>query len=300
MKVLITGAAGFIGRNILKALKLRPDDLMLLGKETQDLSLLKEYSQNVIIGDLKDLGRFKKEIIRFGPQACLHLAWQGIPDYSFETSKMNLDNSLALINLLAQETKCSKVIISGSCMEYGKTKGICRETEAANSNSFFSWAKNTLYSYADFVCKNKKINLIWFRLFYVYGIGQRSDALIPSVVNNFKARLDPGINYPQNANDFVNCVDVAEAFCLALEKKLPSGIYNLGSGTPTKAISICRVIEKELTGKTNISARILKSAKSAQGYNFWADVKKAEKLLGWRPGVTISTGIQEYINSLES
>lgn len=300
MRVLITGASGFIGKSILRTLGLKPDELMLWGANTHDRAFLKKYSRNVITSDLKNLDRFKKTVSGFAPQICVHLAWQGIPDYSFEMSKKNLNNSITLINFLINETKCKKIIISGSCMEYGKDKGICRETDAVTSNSFFSWAKNSLYSYCNFACKEAKINLIWFRLFYVYGLDQKENSIIPSIVKVLRIGRALKINYPLNANDFVNCTDVADAFRIAIKRRIPSGVYNLGSGRSTKVILLCKMIEKELTGETNISSHIFQTSRTKQKSNFWADTKKSTRLTGWRPRVDISAGIKQYIKNLET
>lgn len=299
MRVLITGASGFIGKSILKVLKLKPCELMLWGADARDRAYLKKYSRNVIIGDLKNLNLFKKTISRFDPQVCVHLAWEGIPDYSFEMSKRNLDSSLGLINFLINGTGCKKITISGSCMEYGKSEGICRETDTAKSNSFFSWAKNSLYSYCYFACEKAGVDLIWFRLFYVYGPGQKEKSLIPSIVKALKICRAPEIDYPMNANDFVNCADVAEAFSVAIKRKIPPGIYNLGSGRSVEAISVCRMVERELTGGVNISKKVIENSGTKQQLNFWADTKRSARLFGWHPQVDILAGIRQYIKNLE-
>ena len=86
-------------------------------------------------GDLNNFSSVEKKIIEFQPDTVVHLAWQGIPDYSKQNSELNLDLSIKLFNFLFKKTKCKKVIVTGSCWEYGKKNGICREDDNLNINS---------------------------------------------------------------------------------------------------------------------------------------------------------------------
>ncbi|MCX5713288.1 MAG: hypothetical protein NT033_00405, partial [Candidatus Omnitrophica bacterium] len=62
---------------------------------------------------------------------------------------------------------------------------------------------------------------------------------------------------------------------------------------------ICKIIEKELNGKINISNHIIENSRTKQKLNFWADTRKSARVLSWYPRVDISAGIRQYIKSLE-
>jgi len=298
MRIFITGSTGFIGRNLLPLLDQENDELLLLVRDEKNNEFSKEYKANIIIGDLTEIVKFKNDIRSFNPQACIHLAWEGIPDYSFDMSKRNIDNSLELINLILNETNCKKILISGSCYEYGKTAGICKESNKANITSAFSWAKYALYKYYQYVCKKSKVDLIWFRIFYVYGPKQRKESLIPMLVGSLKSGAIPQINNPLNANDFIYVKDIVEAFRTALHIKLKSGIYNLGSGKSTRVVDVCEIVEKLLFGKTDIAKRIKNNA-NKQTINFCADMSKTKKALGWAPRTSLYDGIAQHIESFK-
>lgn len=292
MRVFITGASGFIGRRLLKQLDSKKAQFLLLAKDKEENAILKRFGFPVCAGNLNNLGLFKKRVIDFAPQVCVHLAWEGIPDYSFLMSKRNLDNSISLINFLADETDCNKLIITGSCMEYGKTKGICKESDAFAINSFFSWAKCSLYTYADFVCKDFEIDLIWMRLFYVYGPGQRRGSLIPSIAHALKAGHMPAIKNPYNANDFIHVDDVVSGLRIAVTKKVKPGIYNLGSGISTKAADVFKIAQEIMNYKEKI---MLSRNRTSKPINFWADISRARKLLDWEPKISLREGITDYL-----
>ena len=180
------------------------------------------------------MGRIKKTIIRFSPRVCLHLAWDGIPDYSYEYSKRNLDNSLALINMLVNETECRKIIVSGSCWEHGQ--------------SFFAWAKNALHAYGSFFCAWHKVDFIWLRIFFAFGPGQKRGSLIPTVYEAVNKGEKPGIKNPGNRQDFIYVGDVAQAFRLAVKKNMGPGTYKIGRGEMVSVGDVCRMVEKTMTG----------------------------------------------------
>jgi len=295
MRIFITGISGFIGKSLIKRLSLRSNKLLLLAKDQEDRRLLAGYKQDIVTGDLKDIPRFRKCIADFNPEVCIHLAWESIPDFSFDMCKKNLDNSLTLINFIKGQIECKKLIISGTCAEYGRTKGMCSESDNININSFFSWAKYSLYRYSRFICKKSDKDLIWFRIFYAYGSGQRKESLIPSLVRSFKRGVKPDMGNALNANDFIHVEDVAEAFAIAVNKKIKPGIYNLGSGKSTKVIDICKITEKIIRGTTNISKTINLDRGQEETMNFWADINKARKSLNWKPNISLEAGIEDYV-----
>ena len=296
MRIFVTGASGFIGRNVVELLCSDSNKLLLLVKDNNERKILQKYNRKVIVGDFKNISNFKKEIKGFNPQVFIHLAWEGIPDFSFNMCKKNLDNSLALSNFIINETDCKKIIVSGSCLEYGKTHGECKESDNVNINSFFSWAKYSLYCYLRFMCKKLNKDLIWFRIFYAYGHGQRKDSLIPKFIHSFINGKRPNINNPLNANDFIHISDIASAFRCAVNKKIKSGIYNLGSGKSTRVIDICKTIGKIINKKICISNTIKKvNCDSGKTLNYWANINKTQKALSWKANISIKNGIKYYL-----
>ena len=247
-----------------------------------------------LYGDLGDVESLKPVIRSFNPEVVIHLAWQGIPDYSEVISVINLNNSIQLLDFIVEETSCKRIIVAGSCFEYGKNKGVCKESDPIQLKSFFSWAKYSLYQYLLLKCNQKEVELIWFRIFYVYGPGQRGGSLVPTLVRALKEGKTPDIRSPLNQNDFVYVEDVAEAFNMAVNRHLSSGIYNIGSGASTKVIDICEIIERQLFGNSNITDFLRKNVNSEQKVNFWADTSRSREVLGWKYKTTIEEGIEKY------
>lgn len=258
MRIFITGGTGFIGKHLVK--KLRED-------KNNELFLLSK--------DLADINDWKKEIEDFKPEATIHLAWDGLPDYSAKTSIKNLKYGLDLINMLAQ-TSCKTILSVGTCWEI-----------LAQPFNAFSAAKNALHFLGEGIAKENNMNFIWTRLFYVYGPGQRESSLIPHLINCKKAGEKPEIKTPDAKNDFIYIQDIVEALDMIIRKGRNSAVYNIGSGELTSTREIAKIIFPDFD--------ILESEDNLDN-GPCADISRIKKEIGWEPRTNIKQGIQKTIN----
>ncbi len=271
--LFITGASCFVGRHVVSKVHTSGHDI--LASRLEDVKT-ENNSNNIdwLYGNLSDLEFLKKGLKSFNPDVVIHLAWQGIPDYSEIVSRTNLYNSIKFFEFIFNNTNCKKVLVTGSCWEYGKKQGACKESDPVNIESYFTWAKNSLNQYLQIKCAERKITLNWFRIFYVYGPGQRAGSLIPTLIKSIAAQEIPNINTPLNKNDFAYVGDVADAIAKAVDTALPSGVYNLGSGYTTSVYDICWMVEKQLLDSETISNQVLENGQPKEAVNFWADMGK--------------------------
>jgi len=298
MKILITGATGFVGRHVLGALSSQGHRLGLLVRSGANAASLKTAQTEFLEADLDVFDRSRSLIEKFAPEICVHLAWEGIPDYSASVSKRNLDRSIVLSDLLLGRTPCKKILVAGTCFEYGKTAGECVETDRLETASYIGWTKQALYSYLTLACAKASADLVWFRLFYVYGPGQRQDSLIPSIVNSIMGGHVPDVRTPADANDFIHVQDVARAFALAAKPQVRGGVYNLGSAQTTPVLEICRMIEREFPDRKGFVQPLEARPTPANPVRFWANRQRAKEELGWQPEIALSAGIQGTVRSM--
>ena len=295
MKLLITGISGFIGRNLINKIIKHEKNILGISRNKIKLNELK-----LLKGDLKDISKIKDDLIKFQPEVVIHLAWQGIPDYSFENSKKNLELSMNFFEFIFDNTKCRKIIISGSCWEYDKREGPCNENMKITNNNSFSWAKNSLYDYLNLKCIELNIDFIWFRIFYVFGPLQKNSSLIPYLYYSLKENSKPIIKKPKNSNDFVYIEDVINIIYIAIKKNIPSGIYNIGSGKSTSVLEIIKLIEKELISKNNYYEKILNEKHSSYEIeNFWSDNTKLTKNFSYNFDYSLEQRIIEFIKYID-
>ncbi len=296
MKILVTGGTGFIGKPLL-------DSLIENVKEVQILNLTKSSSNSILKNieffncDLSVPETYYNKVNDFKPQIVIHLAWEGIPNFSLDLCSKNILSSIKLIEVVSKLDSCKKIIITGSCFEYNNKIGVCVETDFVTPKDYFTFAKKTILSFLELECtKNNKV-YIWARLFYVYGPNQRKGSLIPTLINTLKSGKCPELNTPKNANDFIHVNDVANAIMNMSINNIESGIYNLGSGVTTTVSDVSKIVEMSLFGKDAFTNELIEKTKSTEKtVDFNADITKSIESLNWTPKIGIIEGIKSLIN----
>src|SRR3990167_10434282 len=140
MRILVTGASGFLGRHLMPLLK--QHDVMRLTRSTAEPSLMGEGGKS-LIADLSHEGSWQEEVERFSPEYCIHLAWEGLPDYSLTRCRVNLNTSLMLLETLVK-ARVKRVVVAGSCWEYGRASGPVREDMAPIDCGVFASTKHAV------------------------------------------------------------------------------------------------------------------------------------------------------------
>jgi nucleoside-diphosphate-sugar epimerase len=295
MKIFVTGSTGFVGKHVVKLLAEKGHELKLLVRnESSPLDAFpSEKDTTFIIGDLSNTNGYKAALEDFKSEAVLHLAWEGLPDYNSQKCLRNLEYGTNLFNAAA-EAGCNCIIAVGSCWEYTKATGPMNEESPLESTTDFSAAKNSLRLAGEAISKKYDIKFYWPRIFYVYGPGQRDTSLIPYIIRSFLNRIGPEVENPDNKNDFVYVKDAAEAIVGIIEKKPADIAYNIGSG---HAVSVQKII--------SITSEIMKckfdiddasgSLETLNSDNFWADISKIQKDIGWFPKYSLTDGIRETV-----
>ena len=121
MRILVTGAFGFIGLPVVQFLEQQGQTVLALSR-----NMLKEptpVTANWLKADISLPVTYQGAIQTFAPEVVIHLAWQGIPDFSFEISRKNLNFSLEILSFAIGLGSCQKILVSGSCFELNQLKG---------------------------------------------------------------------------------------------------------------------------------------------------------------------------------
>jgi nucleoside-diphosphate-sugar epimerase len=296
MRVVVIGASGFLGRTLCERLLERGHHVLRLTRKIENKPEKFSYPGSSEQIEYV-LGRsLPNELIQFSPEVLVHLAWDGIPDFSDAKCCDNVEIQLDFLRQLNSLPTIKKVLVAGSCREYGERVGQCQETDQATPDSYFSWAKQTLRSFLELKCEELKINMIWFRVFYVYGAEQRSQSLIPTLISAFQTGKDPVIKNIHAAHDYIYIDDVIDAFLLTLEKDGCRGTYNLGSGHLTSTLELIQKTERAITGHNDFLTKMMRDqGLTAKLNGMCANIDLAKKVLSWMPKTSLSAGIQKTV-----
>ena len=277
MKVLLTGAIGFIGRHVLADLRQQGIETVAVGRTRPE-----DYEGDFITADLLQPEAPAQVIDLARPTHLIHLAWY-TEHGAYWTSPLNLRWLDASVRLT--EAFCAaggkKLIAAGTCAEYDWTIGYCREDSSPLApTTLYGTAKDATRRLLAALCAAADVTFAWGRIFMPYGEGEDERRLIPSLIAVFEGRREPfGVNGAAY-RDFLNVKDVARAFTCLLRPEA-RGVYNISSGQPTRIADLVLRIADALGGDVR---RVLDLAPSRLGEPelLLGDNRKL-KSLGWQP-----------------
>jgi nucleoside-diphosphate-sugar epimerase len=277
MKVLLTGASGFLGRYVLRQLLQQKIDVVVVGRSCPD-----GYSGDFIQSDLLQANDCAGLIERARPTHLIHLAWYA-EHGKYWASPLNLRWLEASIRLV--EAFCAaggqKVVAAGTCAEYDWSCGYCREDATPlKPASMYGTAKDATRRLLAEVCSTQQIPFAWGRIFLPYGNGEDRRRLIPSLVEVFQGKRPPlGVN-ASAYRDFLHADDVANGF-IRLLLSAAEGSYNIASGRPTQIAEVVRAIASAANGDPRIVLD-LSTQRPGEPEILFGDNRKL-KALGWQP-----------------
>ena len=211
--------------------------------------------------------------------------------YPLARCRVNLDASLRLLDAVAQ-AGVKRVVVTGTCWEYGRTTGAVSEDREPRDIGLFAATKHALLSVLESVARVARFDYRWARVFFVYGPGQRPTSLIPHLHAAHAGGRLPDIREPSAVQDFVHVDDVASALVALATSDAPSGVFNVGSGTPTSVAYVA-----------NRAARYYGGSGPFEGLpadgGFWADTTRIAARTGWRACIGIDEGIDRTLAALD-
>jgi nucleoside-diphosphate-sugar epimerase len=263
-------------------------DVLCLSRDPKRVS--RQPLVRATMADLTVGGNWSDVVKAFGPEWCFHLAWEGLPNYSLQCCRVNLDASLRLLDAVSA-AGVSKIVVSGSCWEYGRLSGAVLEDTAPGELGVFAATKNALRGVLDSTARHAGFTYRWARLFFVYGPGQRPTSLIPHLQTAYARGRPPEIRQPAAVQDFVHVDDVASALIALAHCDAPSGIFNVGSGEPTSVGHVANCA-------ADYYGAVRPFPTPPRGEGIWADMTKTVASTGWRPRIGIDEGVVRTLAAL--
>lgn len=174
------------------------------------------------------------------------------------------------------------------------------EYAAEYPNSIYAITKKTQQDMLLWFCKIYNVPTVALRCFNVYGPRQSLSNPYTGVTAIFISRIknnQPAVVYEDGlqTRDFVSVHDTVRALILAMESdKANNQIINIGSGRPTPILEIAQTLEK-LLGKHGL-VKISKEFRKGDIRHCFANITKAQKVLGWKPEVLLTEGFKELVD----
>ncbi|HRN27605.1 MAG: NAD-dependent epimerase/dehydratase family protein [Ignavibacteriaceae bacterium] len=278
MKILVTGATGFVGNYVINEL-LKYNYQIIATAKSNPVSEKNNWFGKVefIKCDLNSKIDFFNYLQT--PDAVIHLAWEGLPNYKelFHIEK-NLPNNFYFLNDLVK-SGLKNLTVTGTCLEYGLLNGCLDESMSVKPHIPYSIAKDTLRKYLEELENQFAFKLKWLRLFYTYGVGQNENSIFSQLdraINNNEKVFN--MSSGEQLRDYLPVEKVAEIIVKTAIQNEITGIINCCSGKP---ISIRKMVEDYLA-QNNLSIKLNLGYYPYNDYEplaFWGDIRKLKEIL---------------------
>lgn len=293
MRVLVTGAGGFVGGYLVLALADRGHHVVAGG--IQDSNFKFERDIEILNFDITDYQSLEKIIGKIKPDAIIHLAAQSMVKRAWEepagTIAVNTIGTLNLIKAVKEHVPHAKIINIGTSEEYGLTgkKGEpLEEHYDCLPQNPYAVSKLAAGQIALQLAKKDHLNIVHVRPFNHFGPGQQLGYAVSDFASQI-AQIEQGIcpavikvGDLSAQRDFTDVRDVIEAYITLLEEKVDSGIYNVCSGKPRSMNEILNALIQQ--SKSVITVQVDQDRlRPSDVPLFVGSALKIKNAVGWEP-----------------
>ena len=292
MRVLVTGAGGFIGSHVARALLAQGHAVTALARPSTSLARLAEIADALTVAHFSSADELPAIVAEARPEACIHLAWYAEPGRYLTAAPENiasLNQSLALLNALIQ-SGCEQIVMAGTCAEYDAERGWLHEDGPTKPETIYAASKLALSLVAAQIAVAAGVRFAWARLFYLYGPSEDERRMVPALLRALLRGQEFPASSGEQVRDYLHVEDVAEALC-AFATQAVSGVYNVSSGEPV-AVRQLMEIAAEVVGKAGL---IQFSALPPRPWDppFICGDNRKLRALGWRSRHSLRSGLEQ-------
>ncbi len=303
--ILVTGAAGFLGRHLLPALKLAGARIVAVSRRSPRDEAAREIAEWITIADWTP-EELTRELGGKNWTGAIHAAAYGVTPADRSAAQManiNVSCAAALANLAASR-KANAYVHAGSCAEYAAGHDNSRLTSGSTieASKLYGTSKacGTLISHA--IAVNSGLPFAAARLFNLYGPGEAPHRLLPALISHLAAGRQVALSPGTQLRDFCFASDIAECLVAMLaqlaSRQARSGIYNVCTGLGTTVRSFAECVAQEMgkdTALLGFGAIPMRPDDSA-----WVvgDPTAVKTEFGWSAKTSLRSGIRQSLAAL--
>jgi UDP-glucose 4-epimerase len=300
MKCLVTGGAGFIGSHIAETLAKRGDSVRILDNlSTGSVENFAAFKNQVefVQGDLREPGDVRRAVE--GVEVIFHqAALRSVPrsvDDPLSSNNVNITGTLQLL-IAARNAKVRRVVYASSSSVYGDNLQFPQvETMRLSPISPYATSKLAAENYCAVFAKTFGLETVALRYFNVFGPRQHPEsqyaAVIPKFLQSIRDHQPLEVHWDgKQSRDFTYIENVVNANLLSASARGVAGeAFNIASGHSISLLQVIKELEK-LSGRK--LERQHSPRRAGDIRKTWADIRKAKRLLRYKPAVSFAAGLQ--------
>lgn len=281
--ILVTGAAGFIGRHLIKALSRKVPDAFVIGLD-RDAEIT--ACNRRVVCDLSQT-RIFQALEALGPiDYVIHLAAQSYVHFSLSRPDIYIQNNILatsnLVQALATQGSLKRFLLVSSCEVYGDTQSPACETDNLKPRTPYAASKLAQEHFVLSAIEHQRLPAVVCRLFNNYGWGQQSNRLIPRIMQALASdRQFELIGDGSQTRDWIAVEDTCDALiCVLFEKRVSTGaVFNVASEEVYSVMQVLQLCE----GASQKQVLIQQSQKDTGHLNMsLGNAERLRSVTGWR------------------
>ena len=272
-KRLVTGAGGYIGRHVVKALLDAGQEVIASDLRLDDVD---DRAQKIVTNIFEpDDGLFTK---LGSPDVCLHMAWRDGFKHNSDNHMGDLSNHYRFIKTML-EGGLKQVAVMGTMHEVGYWEGAIDENTPCHPASMYGIAKNALREATLMLAKEHNAVAQWIRAYYIVGDDARGNSIFSKLL---QAAQEGNTTFPfttgKNKYDFINVDELARQIAAVVSQSEVDGIINCCTGQP---ITLAERVERYIKDN-NLNITLDFGAFPDRPYDspgVWGDATKIKQIM---------------------
>ena len=307
MKYLITGGAGFIGREIVKQILQNKKNKVLIydnfsfGNKINIQEFISNPNLQIIKGDILNFKKIEKTVFSYDPEIIIHLAAiHFIPlceKFPQKTMDINVQASFHLLNICTKLLNLKKFLFASSGAIYrSELNELQEDINTPEPLDNYGISKSLGEQICQYFSKKMKSKIMILRFFNTYGPFETNEHLVPEIIKQLKKSSKLQLGNIHSKRDYIFTEDIANAVVKLSICKQENNleIINIGSNKEYSAEELVQVISKLLGKKIEININQNRLRKSDKPHQIASHIK-IKQFIKWSPTFTIEKGLKKLL-----
>ncbi len=298
MRVLLTGAFGFLGAHVSSALRARGDDVLAVRRAANSRPI--SEGVQVIDCDLADADRVAAVLHEYRPEGIVHLAWFTARE-TYWTAPENLACIAQGLHLLrmASASGCRRFVGAGTCAEYDWSHAsLVERVTPCLPRSLYGTAKLALGLVGERFAEPRDLSFAWARYGFLFGEDEAAGRLVGSAIETLAAGRDFACSHGRQIRDYLHVAEAATATAALLHSEA-TGPVNIGSGEPVALRRLLETVATLVGGPGQLRFGAL-PPRDDDPEALIPSLQRLEREVGWRPSRSLHDRLADVVAAAHS